>query len=770
MKITIAGQDYTSALDAAHPLTIERKLNEPSTCRLSIALPANTTASFARNQAIQIVGDDGSIYFTGYLAVTPLPEYAGLAMEGPRYRLLLEAVSDEYLLDQLPTVPGKGAAGLNAGPLLASIVAKTGSTALATQTLSLNTPVPNFSPTAGTSFSAAAGVASSQARAAYRATSGTLALASIPAAVHTLDETQGTLTLANLALSSGTRRALANDITVCGEHEPTAHVTEYFLGDGVTTQFNLSSDAFTVPSSRSTLIRELFNESQIDLRLWGNPGSHNYLSLGPGGLAMQGGTGKDGDTQLAWIDPIEMGGTLLLEATGVTLANGSTGMLAGFFNGEQTQQSCVAGFQVTSQQGSGAVSIQAFVMGCLAGSSYSINPANQYALRVRVHCPECERGLAVYRSFSDSGPISCGGQWNTAPARLLFEIEEFVNGVAGMPVTLYDGQLASLPGACTVIAASSINLTGTMRALNLTNLGSGWVVTTPAGGSAVTRRVGAAAQAAECYVESSGKLVFLPGFAPHVGERIAVSYRAVGRSIGRSVNSASQQALAAAGLPPVSAWLGSVTTPAPRSSADCRNAAQVMAQAAASVSALWSGTYKCIRAALDADIWPGDALAINAPSANLNAQVIVRAVSLTYTASQPDAVHYAIRFANDWADDLAIKTSASVPADAWLPAPVSPTYLPNLGALAVTVNAGSNVTINTGAAAPLGGGFEIRRRDNCFLPGNDSDLVMRGSQSTMTFARVSASDRYYIRMFDGSNPPNYSEFSAALIFNIPLSN
>jgi hypothetical protein len=44
------------------------------------------------------------------------------------------------------------------------------------------------------------------------------------------------------------------------------------------------------------------------------------------------------------------------------------------------------------------------------------------------------------------------------------EIQEFVNGVGGMPVTLYDGAIASLPGACTVVAASSINLIGTMRA------------------------------------------------------------------------------------------------------------------------------------------------------------------------------------------------------------------------------------------------------------------------------------------------------------------
>ena len=96
-----------------------------------------------------------------------------------------------------------------------------------------------------------------------------------------------------------------------------------------------------------------------------------------------------------------------------------------------------------------------------------------------------------------------------------------------------------------------------------------------------------------------------------------------------------------------------------------------MEQAAASVSALWSGTYKGTRASFAADVWPGDALLLNAPSTNLNAQVVVRTVKVSYSASYPDLVEYEIAFANDWADDLAIKTSATVPADAWLPAPVA---------------------------------------------------------------------------------------------------
>jgi hypothetical protein len=93
--------------------------------------------------------------------------------------------------------------------------------------------------------------------------------------------------------------------------------------------------------------------------------------------------------------------------------------------------------------------------------------------------------------------------------------------------------------------------------------------------------------------------------------------------------------------------------------------------------------------------------------------------------------------------------------------------LANLNGLIVTAMTGNTVTINTGATAPAGGGFEVRRRDFAFGPGEDPDLVMRGSQPTMTFTRVSPSDRFYIRMFDDAT--NYAEFSAALILNLPLA-
>jgi hypothetical protein len=319
-----------------------------------------------------------------------------------------------------------------------------------------------------------------------------------------------------------------------------------------------------------------------------------------------------------------------------------------------------------------------------------------------------------------------------------------------------------------VVAASSINLIGAMRAINLTNLGLGWVVSTPPGGGPYTRRMGSLAEAAECHLERTGKLVFYTGLAPAAGEQIAVSYRTVGRAVGRAVNTASQQALTQAGTPAVAAWIGSVTNPPARSSADCLNAALAIEEAAAGVSALWSGSYSGNRMSFATDVWPGDALLLNAPSTNLNAEVVVRSVKMSYRASYPDLVEYAIAFANDWAGDLAIKTSVTVPADAWLPAPIAPSYPGNLTSLTVTALSGSTVSINAGVTPPAGGGFEIRRRDFAFMSGEDPGLVARAALPNMTFARETANDRFYIRIFDGAAPPNYSQFSTALFINLPL--
>src|ERR1700733_8296726 len=198
MIITIQSQNYTTALDSAHPLLIKRTLNEPSVCELWLSLPANGPLTVPiRNQSLAVTGDDGTAYFTGYIAATPRPEYAGFALEGPRYRYAVQAISDEVLLDQILMTPSKGASGQNAGALMTSLVTRTGASSLVTSSLNLDLGVSHFAPDAGTPFSGCASQVAGQVRSAYRALSGQLSLTPVPGATHPLNETDGSLTLAN---------------------------------------------------------------------------------------------------------------------------------------------------------------------------------------------------------------------------------------------------------------------------------------------------------------------------------------------------------------------------------------------------------------------------------------------------------------------------------------------------------------------------------------------------------------------------------------------
>jgi hypothetical protein len=204
--------------------------------------------------------------------------------------------------------------------------------------------------------------------------------------VHPLNETDGSLNLASLGFTASVKRALANDVTVCGEHEPVAYVTEYFLGDGVTTQFYLAADPFFPAASKSTIISELFNESAINQACGAITGG-GLSFAGRKRLVMNGGNGIDGETLLSWLDPVEMGGTLLLEAVGVTLVagqHGDSGRLLLLARIRRLRALRVSGDGAAGHRGShiaAADSRNAVGNGLCDESSQPIHAARQSALR-----------------------------------------------------------------------------------------------------------------------------------------------------------------------------------------------------------------------------------------------------------------------------------------------------------------------------------------------------------------------------------------------------
>ncbi|MBV8674743.1 MAG: hypothetical protein JOZ33_15035, partial [Acidobacteriaceae bacterium] len=383
---------------------------------------------------------------------------------------------------------------------------------------------------------------------------------------------------------------------------------------------------------------------------------------------------------------------------------------------------------------------------------------------------ESQRVLQSYNSIDDSGTHTYGGVYLTSGGSLLFEVQDTTNGVASAPVVLYSGWVASLPAAMTFALINSADLQCSIASAQLSQHGPEWVVSTPPAGGPIVRRLGTTAQGADCRIERTGRLRFYSMSTPQAGELIAVSYRTSHRAVARLANAQSIAQESANGqLPGTASWIGTVTSPPPRSSADCENAASALLDLATSRAAAWKGKYTAWNIEEQGDAWPGDVLAVYSTSTGLSANLVVRKIQIELLCSCPGLAKYTIEFANDWADALAIKTSKIVPADVWLPQePDAAPPLANLSAMSVTAVTGSAIQVSANATPPANGGFEVRRRDWAFGAGVNSDLVLRSPVSNFTIPREAAAERYYIRMYDGSTPPNYSRFSSAVFVNVPL--
>jgi hypothetical protein len=82
---------------------------------------------------------------------------------------------------------------------------------------------------------------------------------------------------------------------------------------------------------------------------------------------------------------------------------------------------------------------------------------------------------------------------------------------------------------------------------------------------------------------------------------------------------------------------------------------------------------------------------------------------------------------------------------------------------------GTALQVDAGTAPPVGGGFEVRRRDGDFGPGVDQDLVLRSPVRSFSIPREGQIEHYYVRMYDGSTPPLYSRFSSGVFTDLPVS-
>ncbi len=761
--------DYSAALCTDGPLKIARSLNAPSVCSGLLDVTDAALASPVRRGRVVVTAAKGTVVFTGYIATEPEAVYAGMGLKGPVYRYAFSAVSDEWLLDK-QAIPLSGA-GLaqSGGQLLRTLTNRVDAGLFTTTGVMNGLSVGVFEPVQTASWSANAGGVADATYAAYRVLDGAVSLQPAGTVTHTLSDGDGTLQVA--ALKTTSVKELANDVTVSGEIEPAAYVTETFAGDGTTTTFQLSQSPFrpkkTVNSAQ--FLTDSFNESTLNTQIWqvGDPGSH--LGLTAAGLTMTGGNGFDGQTTLKAIDAIELGGSLVIEAGSLQLGGASAGVVCGLYSGATQSANCFVGYNV--RQSGGSTVVTPFVNGAEVGTVFTLLEGHIYTLRIRLHCVETERVLQTYYAMVDGVVQAFGGGLVAAPMSVVFELQD-LGASSNTPATvLYDGSVVSSPASCSFVAVNSVQLIGSMGYCRVTQTGSAWVVSTLPSGVKMTRLIGIAGEGVDCTVSATGKVTFLAGRVPIAGELVTVTYRGQQRAVARMEDAASVAAETSAGVPGTAQWLGKVLKPAARSSVDCESAALAVLSFSASRAAAASGTYAAVN---PVDVWPGDVLAVT--SGDQTMSVVVRRVDIVDGMAFPELLTYRMAFANDWAEGLGLTLSEAIAADALLPqtalsstTPTGGNVLANLQQLQVVSATGIALQVDAGMAPPAGGGFEVRRRDGDFKPGVDQDLVLRSPVRSFSIPREGQVEHYYVRMYDGSTPPVYSRFSSAVFTNLPVS-
>jgi hypothetical protein len=775
VKLTIdnldaaGARDYSVALSAPMragevPLKIERVLNAPSRCTAMLDVNAAGLPVPSRRGRIVVTSDAGTVLFTGYLATEPQRVYAGVATAGPVYRIAINAVSDEWLLDKQPMPLIAASLAESGGRTLATLASRVGSGLLSTTNVAAVATIGVIEPRQTQSWSANAGAIAGAAYSAYRAVNGALSMQPAGSVTHTLSDGDGFFEPA--ALMTSQVKELANDVTLSGEMEPAAYITELFSGDGTTAAFQLSETPFRLKgtANSSVLLSDSFNTGAFNRSIWQVADSGSHLGFSAAGLSMTGGNGYDGQTTLAAIDPVELGGTILIEAGNVQLGAGSDGVLCGLYDGPTARANCVAGYNV--RQSSGNTIVTPFVSGAEVGTSFTLVSGHSYTLRLRVHSVEPQRVLQTYYAMIDGALESFGGGAVNAPLKLVFDVVD-LGAASNTPATvLYDGALASSPGACSFVAVNSIQLLGSMGYCRVSQTGSAWVVSTLASGVKQTRLIGVSGEGVDSEISAAGKVTFFSGRVPVAGEFVTVTYRGRRRAVARLEDAASVAAEAAVGFPGAARWLGKVVEPPARSSADCESAAQAVLGLATSRAAALAGAYVAKNPA--ADIWPGDMLALSLDGTTTN--VMVRKVDVEDALAAPEVLTYRITFANDWAEALGIKLSESIAADALLPATAAATpanVLANLQQLQVVSATATALQVDAGLDPPAGGGFEVRRRDWDFGPGVDQDLVLRSPVRNFSIPREAQVEHYYVRMYDAAG--TYSRFSSAVLTDLPVS-
>ena len=767
-------QDYTAFVDAGKNPTLVRKLNSPAELKFGLVAGEDNMVVPAIEARVTLTLSNGADLFTGYVVDTPTYQYLGWEDRGLVYRYEIVALSDVMLMDQKAPPPHPPFVDRSAGSAFDQLGAEALPGWFDMSGVEAGDPIPYYSVNPAKKWTASAAEIALSARCSYRDDNGKLFFAPLGANTYALAEDTDTFSPGDLQLQSVNR--LVNDLTLLGPLEPSAHVKDYFCGDGYTTYFYMSQKPFTRSSQvalyNRTILDEIYRE--MDPTHWVVTDPRHVITVSNGQLRVAGGTGIDGQTLVNFIEKVELGGATMLEHGDVVFNAASDGVIGGLYSGAVSIAGCLAGFRITPL--GGYCNIQALVGGLVTGTALATQAGHHYVFTTTLYPTEAYRMQQVFHSSLHPSGSPRGGGAVACDVRAVLEVQDIdpANPATQIaPATvLFDDIIADAPGFC---AYALINAGSMQCSLAFTYI---WLPVdalvrgTLPGEETVTMLTGSLLDGAECQVTTAPALEFYPEYIPAANELIEVSYRGQGHAMARVTNSASIAAHRRGGDDGVRGSVREIGLPVPRTSADCETAALALLDDAGQG---WSGEYQAWSQFLPggaADIFPGDGLAVNVPSRMAAFTAIVREVDVEMVDIAGENSHYTLRFvdAGDPSLDFAFATALMKQTQVLTPIDVTEvgnSYLADLTDAEVTNVTSTTVTIDAGFTPP-GGGIEVRYSDEGWGAGYNGNLVGRFTSNSFTLTRYARAQTYFLRSYDGSGPPKYSRYSAALHVDYPL--
>jgi hypothetical protein len=412
------------------------------------------------------------------------------------------------------------------------------------------------------------------------------------------------------------------------------------------------------------------------------------------------------------------------------------------------------------------------------GGAETISGTKTFAAAPSVPAPT-STGQVANKGYVDSSisNVGAGNYLSTAGGTMTGPILVPANpaSMVAAATVLYDGVIAGAPAFCAYALVNATSMHCSIAYTYVTHISLAEVRTALPDSGYVTRLVESLSDGGQCLIASSTSLDFYPQYVPPLNMLIVASYRGYGRAVAEVANSAEVASLRSGADDGVRGIVRTMKTPSARTQSDCENAALALLDDAGGLA--WVGTYQTWSDFLpggEADIFPGDAVAVNVPSQNALFSAIVRRISIDLVDPMNDRGMYTIEFANDLAAPLALQDDSSaitIPLQD-LPARLSTTqvgiyYLANLTQAQITQVTSTTVSIDAGAT-PSAGGIEVRTHDYGWGPSNDRNLLGRFSGRVFSLPRLGRTQNYFLRLYDTSSPPRYSRYAAALHVDYPL--